>query len=102
MKAALSELRTAHRSARRQASLRRVLSRSAFGGPLDQTVRWHLYYDGKGVISTVAEGKGAALTWSEGPALEGGELGQPDRLRALAKELSHRLKLSVRDQTSIG
>jgi hypothetical protein len=102
MKAALSELRTAHRSARRQASLKRVLSRSAFGGPLDQTIRWHLFYDGKGVISAVAEGKGAALTWSEGPALEAGELGQPDRLRALAKELSHRLKLSVRDQTSLG
>jgi hypothetical protein len=102
MKAALSELRTAHRSARRQASLKRVLSRSAFAGPLDQTVRWHLFYDGKGVISAVAEGKGAALTWSEGPALETGELGQPDRLRALAKELSHRLKLSVRDQTSLG
>jgi hypothetical protein len=102
MKAALSELRTAHRSARRQASLKRVLSRSAFGGPLDQTVRWHLFYDGKGVISAVAEGKGAALTWSEGPALEAGELGQPDRLRALTKELSHRLKLSVRDQTSLG
>jgi hypothetical protein len=102
MNSGLSELRTAHRSARRQASLRRVLSRSAFGGPLDQTVRWHLFYDGKGVISAVAEGKGAALTWSEGPPVEAGELGQPDRLRALAKELLHGLKLSVRDQTSLG
>src|SRR5271154_3461614 len=102
MKAALSELRPAHRSARRQASLKRVLSKSAFGGPLDQTVRWHLFYDGKAVISAVAEGKGAALTWSEGPALQPAELGQPDRLRALTKELSHGLKLSVRDQTSLG
>jgi hypothetical protein len=98
----LSDLRAVHRSARRQASLRRVLSRSAFAGPLDQTVRWHLFYDGKGVISAVAEGKGASLTWSEGPKVEAGELGQPDRLHALAKELSHGLKLSVRDQTSLG
>ncbi len=34
--------------------------------------------------------------------MEAGELGQPDRLRALAKELSQGLKLSVRDQTSLG
>ena len=47
-------------------------------------------------------GKGAALSWSEGPALEAAELGQPDRLQALAKEFSHGLKLSMRDQTSLG
>jgi hypothetical protein len=97
-----SDFRATHRSARRQASLRRVLSRSAFAGPLEQAVRWHLFYDGKGVISAVAEGNGATLTWSEGPTVESGELNQPDRLRALAKDLSHGLKLSVRDQTSLG
>jgi hypothetical protein len=97
-----SDFRATHRSARRQASLRRVLSRSAFAGPLEQAVRWHLFYDGKGVISAVAEGNGATVTWSEGPTVESGELNQPDRLRALAKDLSHGLKLSVRDQTSLG
>jgi hypothetical protein len=97
-----SDLRAAHRSARRQASLRRVLSRSAFGSPLDQTVRWHIFYDGKGVISAVAQGNGATLFWSQGPAMEASDLGQPDRLQILAKELSHGLKLSVRDQTSLG
>ena len=97
-----SDLRTAHRSARRQASLRRVLSKYAFGGPLDQAVRWHLYYDGERVISAVAQGRGATLTWSQGPAMESTELGKADRLQALAKELSHGLKLSMRNQTSLG
>ena len=98
----LSNLRAAHRSARRQASLRRVLSRYAFGGPLDQAVRWHLFYDGERVISVVAQGTGAALSWSQGPAMEAAELGKPDRLQAMAKELSHGLKLSMRNQTSLG
>jgi hypothetical protein len=99
---AFSDLRTAHRSARRQASLRRVLSRYAFGGPLDQTVRWHLFYDGKGVVSAVAQGSGATLSWSAGPPVKVAELSDPDRLQALTKELSHGLKLSMRDQTSLG
>jgi hypothetical protein len=99
---AFSDLRAAHRSARRQASLRRVLSRYAFGGPLDQTVRWHLFYDGKGVVSAVAQGRGATLSWSSGPPVKVAELNDPDRLQALTKELSHGLKLSMRDQTSLG
>ena len=94
----LSDLRAAHRSARRQSTFRRVLSKYAFGGPLDQTVRWHLFYDGKGVISAVAQGKGATLSWSKGPAMEAAELGQADRLQTLAREL----KLSMRDQSSLG
>jgi hypothetical protein len=98
----LSDLRAAHRSARRQASLGRVLSRYAFGGPLHQAVRWHLFYDGERVISVVAQGTGAALSWSQGPAMEAAELGKPDRLQALAKELSQGLKLSMRNQTSLG
>ena len=65
-----SDLRAAHRSARRQAGLGRVLSRHAFGGPLDQAVRWHLFYDGERVISVVAQGTGATLSWSQGPAME--------------------------------
>jgi hypothetical protein len=97
-----SDFRAAHRSARRQASLRRVLSKYAFGGPLDQAVRWHLFYDGERVISVVAQGTGAALSWSQGPAMEPAELGKSDRLQALAKELLHGLKLSMRNQTSLG
>jgi hypothetical protein len=98
----LSDLLAVHRSARRQASLRRVLSKYAFGGPLDQAVRWHLFYDGERVISAVAQGKGATLCWSQGPAMEAAELGISDRLQARVKELSHGLKLSMRNQTSLG
>jgi hypothetical protein len=94
----LSDLRAAHRSARRQSTLRRVLSKYAFGGPLDQTVRWHLFYDGKAVISAVARGKGAMLSWSKGPAMEAIEFGKADRLQSLAQELKH----SMREQTSLG
>jgi hypothetical protein len=77
------DLRAAQRSARRQASVRRVFSKYAFCGPLDQAVRWHLFYDGQKVISVV-------------------ELGKPDRLQAQIKELSHGLKLSTRSQNSLG
>jgi hypothetical protein len=97
-----SDLRAAHRSARRQAHLRRVLSRHAFAGPLDQEVRWHLFYDRERVISVVAQGEGPTLTWSQGPLMEAAELGKSDRLQALAKELSHALKLSMRNRTSLG
>jgi hypothetical protein len=97
-----ADLRAAHRSARRQASLRRVLSKHAFGGPLDQAVRWHLFYEGQGVISVVAQGTGTTLGWSQGPAMEAADLGKADRLQALIKELSHGLKLSMADQTSLG
>jgi hypothetical protein len=96
------DLRAAQRSARRQASVRRVFSKYAFRGPLDQAVRWHLFYDGQKVISVVAQGKGAALSWSPGPPLEAAELGKPDRLQAQIKELSHGLKLSTRSQNSLG
>jgi hypothetical protein len=94
----LSSLRAAHRSARRQSTLKRVLSKYAFGSPLDQSVRWHLFYDGKVVISAVARGKGATLSWTKGPAMEAVELGKADRLQTLAQEL----KLSMRDQSSLG
>jgi hypothetical protein len=102
MNAPLAGFRAAHRSARRQASLRRVLSKHAFGGPLDQAVRWHLFYDGQRVISVVAQGTGAALSWSPGPAVEAADLGKSERLQALVKELSQGLKLSKGDQTSLG
>jgi hypothetical protein len=102
VKSTFSDLRAAHRSARRQAGLGRVLSRYAFGGPLDQAVRWHLFYDGERVISVVARGTGATLSWSQGPAMAPAELGDSDRLRALVKEFSHGLKSSMLTQTSLG
>ena len=102
MKVNFPDLRAAQRSARQQASVRRVFSKYAFRGPLEQAVRWHLFYDGQKVISVVAQGKGAALSWSPGPPLEAAELGKPDRLQAQIKELSHGLKLSTRSQNSLG
>jgi hypothetical protein len=99
---AFSDLRAAHRSARRQARLRRVFSGYAFSGPLDQALRWHLFYDGKRVLSVLAQGKGPTLAWSQGPALEVADLGKADCLPALSKELFHGAKLSMRHRTSLG
>jgi hypothetical protein len=50
----------------------------------------------------VAQGTGATVSWSSGPAMEADDLGKTDRLQTLAKELAHALKLSARDQTGIG
>ena len=97
-----TDLRATQRSARRQASVRRVLSKYAFRGPLDQAVRWHLFYDGQKVISVVAQGKGVTLSWSPGPPMEAGELSKPDRLQARIEELSHGLRASARRQNSLG
>jgi hypothetical protein len=96
------DLRAAQRSARRQASVGRVFSKYAFRGPLEQAVRWHLFYDGQKVISVVAQGQGATLSWSPGPPLEAAELSKPDRLQALIKDLSHGVKLSTRSHNSLG
>jgi hypothetical protein len=82
-----SDLRAAHRLARRQARLTRVLSRYAFAGALDQPVRWHLLYDGKHVVSVVCAGAHKTRSWSPGPRLSAAELGQPEVLQARAKEL---------------
>ena len=102
MNSSFSDLRAAHRSARRQASLRRVLSKYAFAGPLDQAVRWHLFYDRQRVISVVAKGMGTMLSWSQGPPIEPAELGNPDRLQDLAKDLLRGLKLSTLAHASLG
>ena len=87
-----SELRTAHRQARRQARIKRILSRHAFVGSLDQPVRWHLFYDGIRVVSAVASGTGKTCSWSPGPTLSAAELGQPEILQARAKEILRRQK----------
>jgi hypothetical protein len=82
-----SGLRSAHRAARRQARLKRVLSPSAFAGALGQPVRWHLFYDGKRVVSVVCFGTDKKRSWSAGPLMSAAQLGQADFLLARAKEL---------------
>jgi hypothetical protein len=82
-----SDLRTAHRVARRQAKLRRILSSYAFAGTLNQPVRWHLFYDGSRVASVVCAGTGKTHSWSTGPIVSATELGQPQFLQTRAKEL---------------
>lgn len=82
-----SDLRAAHRQARRQARLKRVLSPCAFAGTLDQPVRWHLFYDGNRVVSGVCAGIGKTRSWSAGPVVSVAELAQPEVLQARAKEL---------------
>src|SRR5260370_38798286 len=83
----VSDLRAAHRQARRQASLKRVVSPYAFAGTLDQPVRWHLFYDGNRVVSVVCAGIGKTRSWSAGPVVSVADLGQPEVLQAQAKEL---------------
>src|SRR6201987_3767813 len=87
-----SELRAAHRQARRQAKLRRVFSPYAFAGALDQPVRWHLFYDGTCVISAVSTGTGKARSWSAGPRLGVAELEQPEILKSRTKEILQQQK----------
>lgn len=87
-----SDLRAAHRVARRQARLARLLSPYAFAGALDQPVRWHLFYDGNRVVSVVSAGTNKTRSWSAGPGLSAAELGQPEVLQARAKELLQQRK----------
>ena len=86
-KLGFSELRMAHRQARRQARLKRILSRHAFAGPLDQPMRWHLFYDGKRVGSVLCSGTDKARSWSAVPPVTVTELGQPEFLRNYVKGL---------------
>jgi len=87
-----SNLRAAHRVARRQAKLARVVSPYAFAGALDQPVRWHLFYDGNRVVSVVSSGTNKTRSWSAGPIVSVEELGQPEVLQARAKELLQQRK----------
>src|ERR1700745_4030630 len=87
-----SDLRAAHRVARRQAKLARGLSPFAFGGALEQPVRWHLFYDGNRVVSTVCSGTKQARSWSAGPIVSVTELGQPEVLQGRANELLQQRK----------
>jgi hypothetical protein len=87
-----SDLRAAHRQARRQARSKRVLSPYAFAGALDQPARWHLCYDGNRVVSVVCAGIGETRSWSTGPVVNVADLAQPEVLQARAKELLQQQK----------
>jgi hypothetical protein len=87
-----SDLRAAHRVARRQAKLARVLSPFAFAGALEQPVRWHLFYDGNRVVSAVCSGTKQAHSWTAGPIVSVTELGQPEVLQGRANELLQQRK----------
>lgn len=91
-KLTFSELRTVHRQARRQARIKRILSRHAFAEALDQSIRWHLFYDGTSVISAVSTGTGKTRTWSAGPRLGVAELEQPETLQSRTKEILQQQK----------
>jgi hypothetical protein len=82
-----SDLRAFHRQARRQARVKRILSRHAFAEALDQPIRWHLFYDGTCVISTVSTGTGKTRSWLAGPKLSVAELEQPETLKSRTKEI---------------
>ena len=88
----LSELRAAHRQARRQAKFKRVLSPYAFAGTLDQPTRWHLFYDGNRVVSVVCAGMGKTRSWCSGPVVSVADLAQPEVLQARGKELLQQQK----------
>jgi hypothetical protein len=83
-----SELSKAHRMARGQARLKRVLAPYAFAGPRDQPTRWHLFYDGARVVSAVCTGTGKTRTWSAGPAMSVDDLGNPEILQTRVGKLS--------------
>jgi hypothetical protein len=88
----LSELRSVHRQARRQAKLRRILSPYAFASALEQPVRWHLFCDDNRVVSVVCTGAGKTRSWSSGPVVSAAELGQAELLRARVNELLQQRK----------
>jgi hypothetical protein len=96
------ELRKAHRQARRQARLKRVLSPCAFAGTLDQPVRWHLFYDGSRVVSVVCAGIGKTRSWSAGPVISVAELAQPEVLQRHAEELLQQRKKENRNRCGLG
>jgi len=101
-KQAFSELRASHRSARRQARLKRILSPFAFAGAIKQPLRCHLFYDGRNVISSVVFGFGTNRSWQEGPALSAEQLGQPEKLKIVAEELLRRWQTPNRKHVGLG
>src|SRR5215469_5736416 len=83
-----SDLRAAHRQARRQARLGRVFSPYAFAGVLDQPIRWHLHFDGREVSSTLRRVKAGTLEWLRGPEISPAELFQKEILQEKCREIA--------------
>jgi hypothetical protein len=98
---AFSQLRATHRSARRQSRLNRILSKYAFQGPLQQAVRWHLFYDGRRIISVLAQAEVGTTSWSAGPPIEPAELANAEQLQIRVKELIQGLRPAVRNHKSL-
>jgi hypothetical protein len=76
-----SDLRTAHRSAKKYARIGRILSRGSFEAAENQPARWHLHFDGREVNSTLCRVKAGASEWLKGPEISPAELLQKEILR---------------------
>jgi len=97
-----AELRSAHHWARRQARLKRILSPFAFAGASKQPLRWHLFCDGRNVISAIVFGSGTNRSWHEGPALSPDDLRQPEKLLLVAKAVLQRWQIPNRKHVGLG
>jgi hypothetical protein len=83
-----SDLRAAHRSAKKYAKIGRVLSRGSFEAAENQPARWHLHFDGREVISTLCRVKAGGLEWWKGPEISAAELLQKEILREKCREIA--------------
>src|SRR5262245_35463664 len=85
---ALSELAEAHRTAKKFARIRRVLSRASFEAAENQPIRWDLHFDGREVSSTLCRVKDGALEWLKGPQISPAELLQKEILQEKCREIA--------------
>src|ERR1700751_5190787 len=83
-----SELRAAHRSAKKSAKIGRVLSRGSFEAAENQPARWHLHFDGREVSSTLCRVKAGALEWLKGPEISPADLLQKEILQEKCREIA--------------
>jgi hypothetical protein len=85
---AMSELAKAYRAAKKYAKIGRVLSRGSFEAAEKQPARWHLYFDGREVSSTLCRVKAGALEWLKGPEISPAELLQKEVLLEKCREIA--------------
>jgi hypothetical protein len=83
----VSELARAHRTAKKYAKIKRVLTRSSFQPAENQLTRWHLHFDGSQVTSAVCRVKEGASEWSKGPEISSGDLVRKEFLAEKGKEI---------------
>jgi hypothetical protein len=83
----LSTLAAARRAAKRYAKLGRILSRKSFQPAESQPTRWHVYFDGSEVTSTLCRVKDGALEWSKGPEISSADLFRKESLAEKCKEI---------------